>query len=67
MTKLEASCFIQAQIMADRAELVHALPAMKTLLELRIEAGEIALNAINESSMRDIQTVTLDEFHKEEV
>jgi hypothetical protein len=49
MTKLEAACFVQAQILADRAELVNALPAMKTLLEKRIEAGEIALNAINES------------------
>ena len=48
MTKLDAACFIQAQILADRAELVHAQPAMKTLLELRIEANQIALNAIKE-------------------
>ena len=50
MTKLEAACFIHAQILADRAELVNAQPYMKTLLELRIEAGEIALNAIKEGA-----------------
>jgi hypothetical protein len=48
MTKPEAACFIQAQILADEAEITNASPRMKELLTRRIEANEVALKALNE-------------------